>query len=39
MFNRAYAVGGPVCAVKTVEEMTGIRMDHYIEVDFPASRS
>lgn len=34
MFNSAYAVGGPACAVKTVESMTGIRMDHYVEVDF-----
>jgi LCP family protein required for cell wall assembly len=34
MFNTAYAVGGPACAVKTVEAMSGIRMDHYIEVDF-----
>ncbi|MFH8726554.1 LCP family protein [Streptomyces termitum] len=34
MFNTAYQVGGPACAVKTVEAMSGIRMDHYIEVDF-----
>jgi LCP family protein required for cell wall assembly len=34
MFNSAYAVGGPVCAVKTVESMTNVRMDHYIEIDF-----
>jgi LCP family protein required for cell wall assembly len=34
MFNSAYAVGGPACAVKTVETMSGIRMDHYVEVDF-----
>ncbi|TVL94162.1 LCP family protein [Streptomyces sp. SAJ15] len=34
MFNTAYEVGGPACAVKTVESMTGIRMDHYLEVDF-----
>ncbi|MDX2938062.1 LCP family protein [Streptomyces ipomoeae] len=34
MFNSAYSTGGAVCAVKTVESMTGIRMDHYIEVDF-----
>ncbi|MFH9185050.1 LCP family protein [Streptomyces sp. NPDC017673] len=34
MFNSAYAVGGPVCAVKTVETLTGVRMDHYLEVDF-----
>lgn len=34
MFNTAYEVGGPACAVKTVEQMSGIRMDHYLEVDF-----
>ncbi|MFE0786033.1 LCP family protein [Streptomyces mutabilis] len=34
MFNTAYALGGPVCAVKTVESMTGVRMDHYMEIDF-----
>ncbi|MFD3515266.1 LCP family protein [Streptomyces sp. NPDC058657] len=34
MFNTAYEVGGPACAVKTVEQMSGIRMDHYVEVDF-----
>ncbi|MBC3843980.1 LytR family transcriptional regulator [Streptacidiphilus sp. 4-A2] len=34
MFNAAYEVGGPVCAVKTVESMTGLRMDHFIEIDF-----
>ncbi|WP_407549944.1 LCP family protein [Streptomyces sp. Pv4-95] len=34
MFNTAYEVGGPACAVKTVESMSGIRMDHFVEVDF-----
>jgi LCP family protein required for cell wall assembly len=34
MFNESFTVGGPACTVKTVEAMTGIRMDHYIEVDF-----
>ncbi|MFE9439755.1 LCP family protein [Streptomyces sp. NPDC006602] len=34
MFNSAYSVGGPVCAVKTVESITDVRMDHYIEIDF-----
>ncbi|MEV7391803.1 MULTISPECIES: LCP family protein [unclassified Streptomyces] len=34
MFNSAYSTGGATCAVKTVESMTGIRMDHYLEVDF-----
>jgi LCP family protein required for cell wall assembly len=34
MFNTAYEVGGPVCAVKTVESITDLRMDHCLEVDF-----
>ncbi|WP_369171756.1 LCP family protein [Streptomyces sp. R28] len=34
MFNSAYAIGGPVCAVKTVETITDVRMDHFIEIDF-----
>ncbi|MBD0843250.1 LCP family protein [Streptomyces sp. TRM68416] len=34
MFNSAYTTGGAACAVKTVESLTGIRMDHYLEVDF-----
>ncbi|HWM36497.1 MAG TPA: LCP family protein [Streptomyces sp.] len=34
MFNSAYETGGPACAVKTVESMSGVRMDHYVEVDF-----
>lgn len=33
-FNEAYTTGGAACAVKTVEKMSGIRMDHYLEVDF-----
>ncbi|RSS70274.1 LCP family protein [Streptomyces sp. WAC06614] len=34
MFNESFTIGGAACAVKTVEKMSGIRMDHYIEVDF-----
>ncbi|WP_030545801.1 LCP family protein [Streptomyces albus] len=34
MFNESYKIGGPVCAVKTAEAMSGIRMDHYLEIDF-----
>ncbi|MFE9837385.1 LCP family protein [Streptomyces sp. NPDC005551] len=34
MFNSAYSTGGAACAVKTVESLSGIRMDHYVEVDF-----
>ncbi|MFD9127596.1 LCP family protein [Kitasatospora sp. NPDC059571] len=34
MFNSIYTVGGPPCVVKTVETMTGLRMNHYVEIDF-----
>ncbi|MER7963900.1 LCP family protein [Streptomyces ardesiacus] len=34
MFNSAYSTGGAACAVKTVESLSGLRMDHYLEVDF-----
>ncbi|MFC7307251.1 LCP family protein [Streptomyces monticola] len=34
MFNSSYAMGGPACTVKTVEKMSGVRMDHFLEVDF-----
>ncbi|WAZ24125.1 LCP family protein [Streptomyces cinnabarinus] len=34
MFNSAYTTGGAACAVKTVESITDLRMDHYLEVDF-----
>ncbi|HET9501727.1 MAG TPA: LCP family protein [Marmoricola sp.] len=33
-FNAAYAIGGPACTVKTVEQLTGIRIQHFIVVDF-----
>ncbi|MDQ1604241.1 MAG: hypothetical protein QOE01_2086, partial [Actinomycetota bacterium] len=32
--NVAYSVGGPRLAVATVERATGVRVDHYVEVDF-----
>ncbi|MFF5899544.1 LCP family protein [Streptomyces argenteolus] len=32
--NAAYAEGGPQLTVRTVEQMTGIKIDHYLEVDF-----
>ncbi|MFF7901425.1 LCP family protein [Streptomyces sp. NPDC007920] len=34
MFNSIYGQVGPACVVKTVEQMSGIRMDHYMEIDF-----
>ncbi|MFI1719407.1 LCP family protein [Streptomyces litmocidini] len=32
--NAAYAEGGPGLTVRTVESMTGVKIDHYLEVDF-----
>lgn len=32
--NSAYAHGGPQLSVRTVESLTGVRIDHYVEVDF-----
>ncbi|MDT0437862.1 LCP family protein [Streptomyces sp. NPDC005840] len=32
--NAAYAEGGPNLTVRTVEEMTHVKIDHYLEVDF-----
>ena len=34
MFNAAYAVGGPLCTVKTVEKLTNIRVNHFVVIDF-----
>ncbi|MGY5083035.1 LCP family protein [Streptomyces nigrescens] len=33
-FNGAFAAGGPACTIRTVEKMTGIRVDHYLIIDF-----
>nr|WP_234338416.1 LCP family protein [Streptomyces sp. NRRL F-5727] len=32
--NAAYAEGGPALTVRTVEAMTRVKIDHYLEVDF-----
>lgn len=32
--NSAYAEGGPQLTVRTVERMTHVKIDHYLEVDF-----
>lgn len=33
-FNWAFEAGGAACTIRTVEEMTGIRVDHHLIVDF-----
>ncbi|CQR63698.1 LCP family protein [Streptomyces leeuwenhoekii] len=34
MFNHAYQAGGSACTIRTVEKLTGIRIDHHVVVDF-----
>ncbi|GGX14621.1 transcriptional regulator [Streptomyces malachitofuscus] len=34
MFNSVYAQVGSACTVKTVEQMSDVRVDHLVEVDF-----
>lgn len=33
-FNWAFEQGGAACTIRTVEDMTGIRIDHHLIVDF-----
>ncbi|MFJ8200234.1 LCP family protein [Streptomyces sp. NPDC096152] len=34
--NTAFAVGGSACTIRTVEKLTGIRIDHHVVIDFSA---
>ncbi|WP_233510161.1 LCP family protein [Actinomadura craniellae] len=34
MFNSAFAKGGAACTWQTVESLTRIRIDHYVQIDF-----
>ncbi|MFF0203483.1 LCP family protein [Streptomyces sp. NPDC005017] len=34
MFNYAFETGGSACTIRTVEKLTGIRIDHHVVVDF-----
>lgn len=33
-FNEAFSAGGPACTIKAVEKLTGVRVDHFVVVDF-----
>ena len=35
-FNAAFAFGGPVCTIKTIEAITGVRVDRFVVMDFNA---
>src|SRR3712207_7981132 len=32
--NAAYAYGGPALLIRTVEQLTDVRIDHYVAIDF-----
>ncbi|MFE9726634.1 LCP family protein [Streptomyces sp. NPDC005794] len=33
-FNSAFELGGTACTIRTVEKMTGVRVDHHMVIDF-----
>jgi LCP family protein required for cell wall assembly len=33
-FNAAFSIGGPYCTIALVENLTGLRIDHFVEVNF-----
>ncbi|HEY3528204.1 MAG TPA: LCP family protein [Nocardioides sp.] len=39
MWNEAFNIGGPGCTVRQFEQLTGVRVDHYVVVDFNGFRS
>ncbi|GAA4969954.1 LCP family protein required for cell wall assembly [Nonomuraea thailandensis] len=39
MINSAYNAGGIACTISTIETLTGIRVNHYVEVDFSGFKS
>jgi LCP family protein required for cell wall assembly len=38
-FNAAYAIGGPACTLATVESLTGVHIDHFVEINFAGFKS
>ncbi|MGW3044074.1 LCP family protein [Kitasatospora sp. NPDC001159] len=38
-FNWAFELGGPACSIRTVEQLSGIRLDHYVILDFNGFKS
>ena len=38
IIDGALNIGGPTCAVKTVEDLTGIKLDHFVEFNFNSFR-
>jgi LCP family protein required for cell wall assembly len=39
IIDGALNIGGPTCAVSTVEDLTGVQLDHFVEFDFNSFRT
>jgi LCP family protein required for cell wall assembly len=39
IIDGALNIGGPTCAVMTVEDLTGLKLDHFVEFDFNSFRT
>lgn len=39
IIDGALNIGGPTCAVQTVEDLTGIKLDHFVEFNFNSFRT
>jgi LCP family protein required for cell wall assembly len=39
LIDGALNIGGPTCSVETVEDLTGIKLDHFVEFDFNSFRT
>lgn len=38
MWNEAFALGGPACTMQQFEQLTGVRLDHFVVVNFEGFR-
>ncbi|MSZ77466.1 MAG: LytR family transcriptional regulator [Actinobacteria bacterium] len=38
MWNAAFSIAGPACTIQQFEHLTGIRLDHFVVVDFEGFR-
>jgi LCP family protein required for cell wall assembly len=38
MWNEAFGLGGPACTIQQFEQLTGVRLDHFVVVNFEGFR-
>ena len=39
MWNAAFSVGGPACTISQIQQLTGIKIDHFVVVNFEGFKS